>query len=43
MEPGDQMARIFDRIDQNDDGQIDAEELSDMQERIERRMGRRNN
>ena len=40
---GERMNRFFDRVDQNDDGQISADELGEMQERMERRMNRQNN
>ncbi|WP_323037405.1 hypothetical protein [Pararhodobacter sp.] len=41
MDRGDRSAQIFERMDQNEDGQIDAEELTQMQEHMQRRMGGR--
>ena len=43
MESGDRALRAFDRIDQNDDGQIDEAELTAMQSRMQRMMPRQDN
>jgi len=41
MDPAERAIRAFEHFDQNEDGQISAEELADVQDRIERRMERR--
>ncbi|WP_417587851.1 hypothetical protein [Pararhodobacter oceanensis] len=41
MDPAEGMSRAFERMDRNDDGQIDANEFSRMQERMQERMERR--
>jgi len=41
MDPAERAAAAFDRIDDNGDGQIDAQELASLQEHMQRRMERR--
>lgn len=43
MEPGDRAERAFEWIDRNGDDRIDAEELAQMQDFMQRRMERRGN
>ena len=41
MDPAARVIAAFERIDDNGDGQIDAAELADMQEHVQRRIERR--
>lgn len=41
MDPAARAISAFERVDDNSDGQIDAAELTDMQEHVQRRMERR--
>lgn len=41
MDPAERAVHAFERIDRNEDGQIDANEFSRMQERMQERMERR--